>query len=92
MLHLQNLQRPLRAQVREGTMSENREALLSALQDARRRQGYLHRRLTAECSMTSCSVIEVPLMVRESLARKLMQPPLKCPRSGQEAVFVRLDS
>lgn len=82
----------LRAHLREGSMRENRDALLSALREARRRQGRVQGVLVVECSVTSCPVGEIRMAVKEAPARKLLQPKLTCPRCGMETWFVQLDT
>jgi hypothetical protein len=69
----------------------NREELLDALREQRRRQGAVHGILVVECPTTSCPVGEIPMRVRERAGGHLVQPKLKCPRCGVEATFLRLE-
>jgi hypothetical protein len=71
--------------------TDNREALLAELRSARDRQGQVSGILTLECSHTSCPVQVVTLRVRERLDGRLLQPPMKCCRCGNELVFIALE-
>jgi hypothetical protein len=72
-------------------MDGNRGALVEALRAQRRRQQHIVGILTAECAQTSCPVHEIRVTVRESPARRLVQPPIKCPRCGGELYFLTLE-
>jgi hypothetical protein len=69
----------------------NRDALLAALREQRRRQGSVQGILVVECPTTSCPVGEIPMRVRERAGGRLVQPPLTCCRCGAEAMFLRLE-
>jgi hypothetical protein len=61
----------------------NRDALLSALREQRRRQGWVEGIMTLECPATSCPMVgEMRLRVRETVGGRLLQPPMKCRRAG----------
>jgi hypothetical protein len=72
-------------------MADNREEMLTALREQRRRQGRVQGILTLECPTTSCPVQSITLRIREQAGGHLIQPRLKCCRCGQEAWFVALE-
>jgi hypothetical protein len=70
---------------------DNREELLAALREQRRQQGRVEGLLVAECPATSCPVGEIRMYVREHAGGRLVQFPIKCPRCGHHAWFLRLE-
>jgi hypothetical protein len=73
-------------------MHENRQDLLTALREQRRRQGRVHGQLVLECPASSCPVVGTfRIPVRETAGGHLVQPKLKCPRCGLELFFIDLE-